>query len=119
MIAASTSKPKETLETIAAVVKDLRDRGVSQEDLNEYRNIFTTGYYLTMETHDQLANALSTSQAYFGDATKLYDLPARLNAVTPADIKRVANETLKNIRVGIVFDKEKFKNEWVDPIKAL
>ncbi|MEI6398537.1 MAG: pitrilysin family protein [Pseudomonadota bacterium] len=119
MIAASTSKPRETIETIAAVVRDFRDKGVSQENLNEYRNIFTTGYYLTMETHDQLANALSSSQAYFGDATRLYDLPARLNAVTPADIQRVAKETLKNIRVGVVYDKDKFKNEWVQPIKAL
>ena len=49
----------------------------------------------------------------------LYDLPRKLDAVTPADIQRVAKEILKNFRVGIVYDKDKFKSEWLAPIKAL
>jgi zinc protease len=119
MIAASTSKPQETLVAIADVVRNFRDKTVSQEDLDEYRNVFTTSYYLTLETHDQLASALSLSQAYFGDAAKIYDLPNKLGAVTPADIHRVANEILKNFRVGIVYDKDKFKSDLLAPIKAL
>lgn len=119
MIAATTSKPRETIEVIASVVRDLREKGVTQEELNEYRNVFTTSYYLTMETHDQLAGALSNSQAYFGDATRLYDLPAKLDAVTPADIKRMANDVLKNFRVGVVYDKDKFMNDWMAPFKTL
>ncbi len=119
MIAASTSKPKETLETIAAVIKDLRDNKISAEDLNEYRNVFTTAYYLTMETHDQLAGALSNAQAYFGDASIVYELPGRIDAVTPADIQRVAKDVLQNFRVGIVYDKEKFKSEWIKPLRNI
>ena len=118
MIAASTSKPRETIETIAAVIRDMRDKVISQEELNEYRNSFTTGYYLTMETQDQLAGALSSSQAYFNDATRIYDLPAKLESVTPADIQRLAKETLKNFRVGVVYDKDKFMNAWMAPLKV-
>jgi zinc protease len=118
MIAASTSKPRETIETIAAVIRDMRDKVISQEELNEYRNSFTTGYYLTMETQDQLAGALSSSQAYFNDATRIYDLPAKLESVTPADIQRLAKETLKNFRVGVVYDKDKFMNDWMAPLKV-
>lgn len=119
MIAASTSKPRETLEVIADVIRKLRDKGVTQDELNEYRNTFTTSYYLTMETHDSLAGALSTSQAYFNDATRLYEIPAKLSAVTPADIQRVAKSVLTNIRGGVVFDKDKFLTSWFEPIKAL
>lgn len=117
MIAASTSKPKETLETIASVIQDLRDNPVSKEELDEYRNVFTTAYYLTMETHDQLAGALSNAQAYFGDASIMYELPGRIEAVTPADIQRVAKDVLKNFRFGIVYDKDKFKSEWIKPLR--
>lgn len=117
-IAASTSKPKETLETIASVVKDLRDTKLSPEDLREYKNIFTTAYYLTMETHGQLTGALSNAQAYFGDASMMYELPGRIDAVTPDDIQRVAKTVLKNFRVGIVYDKEKFKSDWIKPLRT-
>jgi predicted Zn-dependent peptidase len=119
MIAASTSKPKETLDTIASVIRDLKEKGISAEELQEYRNTFTTSYYLTMESHDSLAAALGTSQIYFNDAFKLYETPAKLNAVTPNDIKRLAGTILTKIRCGIVFDKEKFKSSWFDPIKKL
>ncbi len=117
-ISASTSKPKETLETIASVIKGLRDTKISPEELKEYKNVFTTAYYLTMETHDQLAGALSNAQVYFGDASIMYEWPSRIEAVTPEDIQRVAKEILKNFRVGIVYDKEKFKSEWIKPLRT-
>jgi zinc protease len=119
MIAATTSKPKETLQVISDVIKTMQDKGLTQEELNEYRNIFTTSYYLTMETHGDLSNALSTAQAYHGDANKLYDLPAKLTAVTASDIQRVAKETLHHLRIGVVFDQDKFSNDWITPLKSL
>lgn len=117
-ISASTSKPKETLETIASVIKGLRDNKIAPDELKEYKNVFTTGYYLTMETHDQLAGALSNAQVYFGDASIMYEWPSRIEAVTPEDIQRVAKEVLKNFRVGIVYDKDKFKSEWIKPLRT-
>jgi zinc protease len=114
VLSVSTSKPKETLEAMAAVVKSFRERGVTQEELNEYRNIFTTSYFLTLESHGSLAGALSSFQFYFGDAKKLYDLPEKLSAVTPADIQRIAKDVLKNFRIGVVYDKEKFETKWLD-----
>jgi zinc protease len=119
MIGASTSKPKETLETIAMVIRDLREKTISQEELSEYRNTFTTSYYLTMETHDSLAAALGGAHEYYGDAFRMYEVPAKLSAVTPADIKRVAQSVLTKFRFGVVYDKEKFKTSWLDPVRSL
>ena len=117
VISASTSKPQETLEAIASVVKSLKDHGVSQEELDEYRNVFATGYFLTLESHGSLAGALSSFQAYFGDARRLYDLPHKMANVTPADIQRLAKEVLKNFRVGVIYDKEKFNAKWIEPLR--
>jgi zinc protease len=114
VLSVSTSKPKETLETMAAVVKSFKDRGVTQDELNEYRNIFTTSYFLTLESHGSLAGALSSSQFYFGDAQKLYEIPDKMAAVTPGDIQRIAKDVLKNFRIGVVYDKEKFDTKWLD-----
>ena len=99
---------------MAAVVKSFKELGVTQEELNEYRNIFTTSYFLTLESHGSLAGALSSFQFYFGDAKKLYDLPQKISAVTPADIQRIARDVLKNFRIGVVYDKEKFETKWLD-----
>ncbi len=114
VLSVSTSKPKETLETMAAVVKSFKERGVTQEELDEYRNIFTTTYFLTLESHGSLAGALSSSQFYFGDAQKLYEIPEKMSAVTTSDIQRIAKDVLKNFRVGVVYDKEKFDTKWLD-----
>jgi predicted Zn-dependent peptidase len=119
VISASTSKPKETIETISTVVKELRDKKLSPDELREYKNVFTTSYYLTMETHEQLSAALSATQAYLGDASMLYELPSRIDAVTPDDIQRVARDVLKNFRVGIVYDKAKFDEQWVNPLRSI
>jgi predicted Zn-dependent peptidase len=99
---------------MAAVVKSFKDRGVTQDELNEYRNIFTTSYFLTLESHGSLAGALSSSQFYFGDAQKLYEIPDKMAAVTPGDIQRIAKDVLKNFRIGVVYDKEKFDTKWLD-----
>jgi len=119
MISASTSKPEETLDAIAQVIKAMKEKGVSQEELDEYRNGFTTSYFLTLESQDSLAGALASFQAYFGDARRLYDVPNRLANVTPADVQRLAKDLLKDFRVGVVYDKDKFNPKWIEPLRKI
>jgi predicted Zn-dependent peptidase len=49
----------------------------------------------------------------------MYEVPAKLSAVTPEDIKRVAQSVLTKFRFGVVYDKEKFKTSWLDPVRSL
>jgi zinc protease len=112
IINVSTSKPKETLEAIDQVIQTIKTRVYSQEELEEFKNIFATGYYLTQETHSSLALALSRSLYYFGDATRHYELPRKLDLVRPADITRLAKELLVNPRIGVIFNKSAFKDSW-------
>lgn len=119
MISVSTSKPKETLDAITSVVKLFKEKGVSWEELDEQRNVFTTSYFLTLESQNSLASALSSFQNYFGDARKLYDLPGQLASVTTADVLRVAKDSLKNFRVGVVYDKSKFDSKWLQQFENI
>lgn len=119
VISVSTSKPKETIDAMASVIKTFKERGVTQDELNEQRNVFTTSYFLTLESQGSLAGALSSFQNYFGDARQLFNLPNRLSAVTPTDVARVAKDNLRNFRVGVVYDKEKFDPKWLKQIENL
>lgn len=119
VVSASTSKPKETIETINEVLRKIKDKAYTDAKLAEYKNVFTTTYYLTLETHDNLAAALSTTQYHLGSALELYQLPTRIQAVTTADVQRIAREILKQMRIGVIYDKDKFKPEWIEPITKL
>jgi len=112
VIGASTSKPKETLEAISDVIKRLKTRDYSRKELEEYKTTYATNYYLTQEEHASLSSALANSYIYYGTTDVLYEFPAKLDKVTPRDIKNLANELLNNFRVGVVYDRKKFEDSW-------
>lgn len=119
VLVASTSKPREAIEAMAIVLKKIRDVPYSDTKLAEYKNVFTTSHYLTLETHSSFAGALSAAQLHFGDANKLYEFPAKIAAVTSADVQRLAKALLTQMRVAVIYDKEKFMPEWVEPLTKM
>jgi predicted Zn-dependent peptidase len=118
VISASTSKPKETLAAIGDVLRSFRAKTYSDEELEEYKHGFATSYYLSQETHSSLASTLANAWYFYGDANRYYDLPRLLDKVTPADVKRLANSWLNDLRVGAIYGRNDFKDEWaLDLIK--
>ncbi len=118
VISASTSKPKETLEAIQHVLETMKGKTYTDDELEIFKRSFATSYYLTLETHSSLAGALSTSKLFYGAAEELYDLPRKLDKVTPADIKRLANDLLVDFRVGVIYGRKEFEDAWaLDLIK--
>lgn len=115
----TTSKPKETLEVIAQVVRKLRDHKFSQAEVDEYKNGFATAYYLTQETHDALAAGLIQSWVYFNNTDHLYNMPIELEKVTTEEIHKLGQDILKNFRIGVIMDDKAFKKEWIKPVAAL
>lgn len=120
VIHVSTSHPKETLEAIVPVVKQLRDKKLSLEELERYKTVFATGYFLTLEEHGSLAGALASNYLYYGNTDRLYQTPRDLEKVTPEDIQRIARQYLKNMRLGVVYREKGFDKAWADSfLKAL
>ncbi len=113
MLSVSTSKPEDTLKAMGEVIKDLKAKEFTATELNDYKREFQTAYYLTQETHESLALALAQAKYYYGTGAALYEFPARLEAVTPQDIKRLANAILGDLRVGVIYKKSEFKDKWV------
>lgn len=116
VVGASTSKPKETLEAMQVVIDRLKTKTYSKEEIQEYKNIFTTNYYLTQETNSSLAGAITSSRIFHNGTDNLYEMPKELAKVTGADVKKQANALLKNFRVGVIFDRKNFKDEWAQAL---
>lgn len=112
VISASTAKPQETIAAIYDVLQQIKTKTFTEEELNEYKNAFATGYFLTLETHSGLAGALASSQTFFGTTDELYDMPRKLDKVTAEDVKRLAIAQLADLRVGVIFGRKDFKDEW-------
>lgn len=112
IIAASTSKPKETLTAIHDVIEAIKKRKYTDEELREYKNVFATSYFLTQETHDSLSGAIAGSLDYYGTFDALYDMPTKLDQITSADIQRLANRYLKDFRVAVIFGRKEFDDKW-------
>jgi predicted Zn-dependent peptidase len=111
-VGASTSHPKETLEAMVEVIKKLRDKKLTSAKLDEYKNVFATNYFLTQESHESLAGGLATYYFFFKSVDPLYEMPQKLAKVTPEHIQNLANKYLKNMRLGIIYNKDKFDQSW-------
>ena len=116
VISASTSKPKETLEAIHQVLQTIKTKDFSTEEIEHYKRGFATSYYLTLETHGSLAGALADANVFYGTPNALYDMPRKLDAVTSADIKRLANELLSDLRIGVIYGRKEFKDAWAEDL---
>lgn len=116
VISASTSKPKETLEAIHDVLQLMKTKTFTTEDIEEYKHVFATNYYLTQETHASLAAALSSAYHFYRDPNEHYQLPRRLDQVTAADIKRLASDVLSDLRIGVIFGRKSFEDAWAQDL---
>ena len=108
---ASTSKPTETLKAMASVLKKMQSDLIAREDLDRYKTVFATSYFLNLEDNGHLGSSLANSFHYEGHANKLYDFPVRLEAVTSEDIQKAARTYLRQFRLAVVYKKAAFEKK--------
>jgi len=111
-LSATTSKPRETLAALATVIQKVKTKTYTPEEIEEYKRTFATSYYRGQETHDHLADSIVSGLFYFGSTDPLYELPKRLDEVTPADIRKLANQILTQMTIGVLYDRKKFEDDW-------
>ena len=88
----------EGLAGLQAQVKRLRDTPVTQAELDEARNEVITGTLQSRETSDGRADELARSIILFKDARASDDMLAKLQAVTAADVQRVARRIMDDTK---------------------
>jgi zinc protease len=81
--------------------------GVSEAELARAKNLSATSLWKALATIDGKARLLGELEVMHGDYRKLFDLPARYEAVTRAQIQEAAREILQPRRrtVGILIPK--------------
>lgn len=108
VVAAGEGKTAQIESVLYAEIDKLIKDGVSADEVQKARSQKLMRFYKQLETINGKANTLGTYEVFFGDFKKMFEAPKAYEAVTAADIQRVAAEYLKKSRrtVGILAAKE-------------
>jgi predicted Zn-dependent peptidase len=83
----------ELAEPIHAEIERLKTEDVSADDLQSIKTRTKAGLLMQLDSNSGLAIQLATYQTVFGDWRELFREVDKIDKVTAADIKRVANAT--------------------------
>jgi len=87
-------KPNATAGTVVSAIQEEIDKiaaaGVPVTDLARVKTKMRADLYAELELPINRADALALAQLLTGDASSLNAIPAQIDAVTPADLQRVA-----------------------------
>ena len=95
-----TLQPRSGIETARAEkalfeeLEKMRDQPVPDQELRKAKNQLLANHYRQLKTIAGRANLLGEYEVFYGDYRKLYSVEQTLEAVTPADIQRVAQQYL-------------------------
>jgi len=75
-------------------LEKVRTTEVPADELRKAKNQLLTNFYRELKTISGRANQLGTAEIYMGSYQSMYDTPSRYEAVTAADVLRVAKQYL-------------------------
>lgn len=82
----------EAIDKTLDVLKQLHEKGVTEEQLKSAKNYIQGQFPPTLETAGQLAGVLAELEFYGLDEHEINDLYAKINAMTLADAQRVIKQ---------------------------
>ena len=91
-IVAAGKKPEDAEAALRAEIKKLQDTPVSAAELEKAKNQIITSQLRQRETNNGKANALGRAAVLLGDANRVNTALEKLQAVTAADVQRIANK---------------------------
>ena len=97
-------KPQEIGEAIHAEIERLKKEDISDDELKMIKTRSKANLIRGLADNGGLATQLATYQTRYGDWQELFRSVDRIDAVTKADIRRVANEVFvdTNRTVGVI-----------------
>jgi predicted Zn-dependent peptidase len=97
-------KPEEIGDAIHAEIDRLKKEDVSDEELKMVKTRAKANLIRALDSNEGLANDLALYQTFYGDWRELFRTVDRIEAVTKADIRRVANQVFvpTNRTVGVI-----------------
>jgi predicted Zn-dependent peptidase len=97
-------KPEEMADAIHAEIEKLKTEDISDEELKMIKTRAKADLIRGLGSNEGLASSLALYQARYDDWRELFRSVDRIDKVTKADIRRVANQTFvpNNRTVGII-----------------
>jgi predicted Zn-dependent peptidase len=94
----------QSIQVMLSEIARLQNEAVSNDDIRAVIAQYLTTYYLGQETNAAQAGELAQYELIGGGWRNSVDFLERLSAVTPADIQRVAQKYMRNIRFVVLGD---------------
>jgi predicted Zn-dependent peptidase len=96
--------PQEMRDAIHAEIERLKAQDITDEELKMIKTRAKASLLRSLDSNRGLANNLASYQLRYGDWRELFRSVERIDKVTKADIRRVANQTFTamNRTVGII-----------------
>jgi len=94
--------PEQVYQLIENQVKEIRDKGVSEKELEKARNIFLKDYVDGLKKVSGRAGILASYETLFGDYSKIFSDLKNYQKVTTQDLQRVAKSYLQPEKRNIV-----------------
>ena len=92
----------ESIRVMLSEISRLQTQPVSGDDIHAVIAQYLTTYYLGQETNAAQAGELAQYELIGGGWRNSIDFLEKLNAVTPADIQRVSQKYMRNIRFVVL-----------------
>ena len=85
-------------------IKRLQTQSIGQQDISDVVAQYLTTYYMGQETNAAQAGNLAEYELIGGGWRNSFEIISRLSAVSPADVQRVAQKYMRNIRFVVLGD---------------
>lgn len=110
---ASTEQLTETIEAAMAELRQIKEEPVGEDELQRSKDQLKTSLVLNLESSSARMSALAQQEMIFGHFITPDEIIACVNAVTAADVQRIANDIFKPeaLAVTVLGDLEGFKVE--------
>jgi predicted Zn-dependent peptidase len=95
---------KEVGDAIHAEIERLKKEDITDDELKMVKTRAKANLIRALDSNDGLAQDLAVYQTLYGDWRELFHTVDRIDAVTKADIRRVANQVFvpTNRTVGVI-----------------
>lgn len=97
-ISVSTTDPNTATDAMLKQIKFLKDRQLNEEVIDEVSAFFLTRHYMGQETSVAQVGELAKYELIGGGWRRSFEFLPGVRAVTGADVKRVAEKYMKNLR---------------------
>lgn len=100
----TTAQPQLTVDIMRQQLAAVRTSNVDEDALGRLIHQFLTQFFLENETNTQQAEFLAKSYLYEGDIKAVGHFEEQLRAITPDDIRRVAQRWIRDVQWTYIGD---------------